>query len=181
MERRVLFSEEEIQERVRELARRISGDYRGQEIVLVALLKGAVPFQVDLGRELQRLSDQSDGVADVVSEYLDVTSYGDSQTPGELKIDRDTRRPVTGQHVLIVEDTADTCHTLDRVVKHLREQHPASLRVCVLVEKPDKREHDVEIHYVGFSRRGLPFLGGNGLDVKGKQRFTTDIFEVPPE
>lgn len=182
MARRILFPKEQIQQRVEELAMEISRDYRGKVVVLVALLKGAVPFSVDLGRALQRIADTGDGVAEVLAEYIRVSSY-EGRVQGELTIALDAIRPLNGMEVIIVEDTADSCHTLDRVYKHLSEHQPASLRICVLVEKPDNRRPDITVvlDYVGFREVDLPFLGGCGLDVDGAQRFVEDIFEVPTE
>lgn len=180
---RTLFEEEQIKERVRELAWQISADYRGQEIVLVGLLKGACMFLHDLGVELERLraDDPDKGVGEVYIDFLSISSYGDGHTPGALKLDLDIRRKVEGMHVLLVEDTADSCQTLAWVVDHMRKEAPATLDVCVFIEKPDKRERDVDLRYIGFSRPGLPFLGGYGMDDAEASRCVPYIFEVLPE
>ncbi len=179
MGRTILFSEPEIQDRVRELAVQISHDYRGQDVVLVGLLKGAFMFLRDLGVALERIKETGEGVHDIYIEFLSIGSYGDGQQSGALELKMDTRRPVGNAHVIIVEDVADTCKTLSWVSAHLQKQEPATLRICVLVAKPDRHEAVVRLHYVGFSQANLPFLGGYGLDVEGADRCIPYIFEVP--
>ncbi len=184
-ERRVLFSGEQIQQRVRELAVAISRQHRGQDIVLVGLLKGAFMFLRDLGAVLEQIKTANiadcPGVGKVFVEFLSVSSYNDGHTSGDLKLEMDIRRPVKDAHVVLVEDVADTCNTLAWAYAHLRKKEPASLSVCVLVAKPDKHRHEVTLHHVGFSQTDLPFLGGYGLDVAGADRCVPYIFEVPPE
>ncbi|MBI5369741.1 hypoxanthine phosphoribosyltransferase [Candidatus Uhrbacteria bacterium] len=177
----ILFSEEEIQARVLALAQEISTDFRGKDIVLVGLLKGAFMFVRDLGVALERLREAGGGIGDIYIDFLSVGSYDDGRESGTLKLDMDIRRSVKNCHVIVVEDTADTLNTLTWVDAHLRKKQPASLDICVLVRKPDKHRHQLDLRYVGFSREGLPFLGGYGLDVKGTRRCTPYIFEVSPE
>lgn len=188
MSRRTLFSEEAIQKRVGELAMEISRDYQGQDIVLVGLLKGAFMFLHDLGVALELIKSynkidpvDNPAVGRVYIEFLSVSSYHDGHTSGELKLEMDTRRTLKGAHVILVEDVADTCKSLAWVIAHLRKKEPQSLRVCVLIAKPDKHLHNVEINYLGFSRVGLPFLAGYGMDDDGKDRCVKYIFEVPPK
>lgn len=183
MRGKTLFTKRKIRKRVRELAWQINDDYCGQEIVLVGLLKGAVMFLRDLGVELERIRFKYPyrSVGTIFIDFLSIGSYGKGHTPGALKLEMDIRREVAGQHVLIVEDTADSCQTLAWVVEHMRKKEPATLEVCVLIEKPDKRQRDVTLRYVGFSRAGLPFLGGYGLDDDGADRCVTHIFEVLPK
>lgn len=185
----ILFTEEAIQQRVRDLAHEISRDYDGKDIVLVGLLKGAFMFLHDLGVALEQIkthnmfSSASDqyAVGKVLIDFLSIGSYDDRHTPGVLKLDMDVRRKVMDQHVIIVEDTADTCQTLAWVVEHMRKKEPASLDVCVLIEKPDRRKREVDLRYVGFSRSGLPFLAGYGLDEDGAARCVQYIYGVPPK
>lgn len=180
MGRNILFTEEQIQERVRELAAEISRDYHGQDVVLVGLLKGAFMLTRDLGAELERIKERGDGVGRVFIEFLSIGSYGDGHESGDLRLDSDLRRSVQDTHVIIVEDVADTCRTLAWVVNHMGKKESASLKVCVLIDKPDNHTESAELHYVGFSKAGLPFLGGYGLDVEGADRCVLHIFEVPP-
>lgn len=179
--RRILFREVQIKWRVQELAREISLEYMGQDIVLVGLLKGAFMFLHDLGVELERNKTDDKGVERVYIDFLSVGSYGDEHEPGDLKLELDIRRPVAGKHVIIVEDVADTCNTLVWVVDHMRKKKPTSLKLCVLIDKPDKHKHELTLDYVGFSDEDLPFLGGYGLDVNGADRCVPYIFEVPAE
>ncbi len=179
--RSILFTEQMIQRRVQELAHEITRDYRDKDIVLVGLLKGAAVFLNDLGRHLERIKEDGFGVNRVYVDYLSVGSYGDSHESGNLKLEMDIRRPVQGMHVLIVEDVADTCKTLCWTLHHMEKKQPASLKVCVLIAKPDKHEQAIEFDYIGFSETDLPFLGGYGLDVAGADRCVPYIFEVLPE
>ncbi|MBM5789569.1 hypoxanthine phosphoribosyltransferase [Candidatus Parcubacteria bacterium] len=163
----------------RALAQEISRDYEGKSVVLVGLLKGAFMFLRDLGVALERIRGEGRGVHEVYIEFLSVGSYGGGHESGTLKLDLDIRYAVRGKHVILVEDVADTCNTLAWVVEHLQKKEPASLRVCVLIEKSDAHRYLVALHYVGFARDRLPFLGGYGLDDDGARRCDLNIFEIP--
>lgn len=184
MRHRILFSEEQIKQTVHTLARQISIDYYGEDVVLVGLLKGAFKLTSDLGTELERIkagAEEDVGVGKVYIDFLSVGSYGDGHDSGDLKLEMDIRRSVAGMRVIIVEDVADTCKTLAWTIAHMNKKEPASLEVCVLVAKPDKHTVEVQLDYVGFSQTDLPFLGGYGLDVAGADRCVPYIFEVPAE
>ncbi len=153
----ILFSAAEVKERVQELGAEISADFAGESLVLVGLLKGVTFFLADLAREITR---------PLVIEYLSVTGPGSS--PGisiEKRLDTDIR----GKHILLVEDIVNTGLTMDFVLDHLRQQEPASVTVCALLDKTDRRMIPVDVKYVGFT---IPneYVVGYGLDHQGLYR-----------
>ena len=151
----ILVQRDELEHRVRELAADISRDYADRELLLIGVLKGAVFFLADLMRHL-----------DVVCEvdFMAVSSYGAStDSSGVVRILKDLDAPIEGKDVLIVEDIVDSGLTLSYLFRMLRARGPASLEVCALLTKPDRREIDLPIRYVGFE---IPnrFAIGYGLD-----------------
>ncbi len=155
---RVLYSQTQIQRRVRTLARRISRDYAGQRIVMIGVLKGVMCFLSDL---MQHVS------LPVKVDYMDISHYGGD---GEIvKITRDLDSSIAGEHVLMVEDIVDTGMTLNYVLSHLASHKPASLRVCTLLDRKPRRLANVQLDYVGFE---IPdeFVIGYGLDYKDEYR-----------
>ena len=166
---RVLYSHAKIQRRIRTLARRISRDYAGQQLVLIGILKGVVCFMADL---MQHLS------LPVTLDFMAISYYGgDGQV---VKITRDLDSSITGQHVLMVEDIVDTGMTLNYILSHLSAHNPASLRVCTLLDKRARRLINVPLDYVGFE---VPdeFVVGYGLDYKGEYRNLPFIGILHPE
>jgi hypoxanthine phosphoribosyltransferase len=162
----VLFSKDRICIRVMELARQISRDYEGRELLLVGILKGAFVFMADLIRGLS-VPCQVD--------FVRLASYGDAcKSSGEVRFTKDLETPIEGRNVLIVEDIVDTGLTLSYLVKVLRERRPASLRVCAFLDKKERRQVPFEADYVGFE---IPdaFVVGYGLDYNEKFRFLADI------
>ncbi len=157
----VLFSEEIIQERVRELASRISADYsETEELVLIGVLRGCYIFLADLSRRLKiprRI------------EFIAVSSYEHKTTPGTLRLIMDTRTDITGKHVLIIEDIVDTGQTLHYLLDMLGARKPASLKTCTLLRKPDRLVKDVHIDYLGFDIPDL-WVVGYGLDYADRYR-----------
>lgn len=159
----VLIPEDEIMRRVGELGRQISDDYRGKDLVLVGILKGCCLFLADLMRSIS---------IPTALDFVAISSYGRAtQSSGVVKIIKDLDEPVEGRHVLIVEDIVDTGLTLK--LSYIREnilaKKAASVRVCALLDKPQRRETDIEIDYVGFT---IPdkFVVGYGLDRGGLYR-----------
>ena len=151
----ILVQRDELAHRVRELAEEISRDYAGRELLLVCVLKGAVFFLSDLMRHL-----------DVACEldFMAVSSYGSStDSSGVVRILKDLDAPIAGRDVLIVEDIVDSGLTLSYLFRMLRAREPATLEVCALLTKPERREVDLPIRYVGFE---IPnrFAIGYGLD-----------------
>jgi hypoxanthine phosphoribosyltransferase len=162
---RVLLDEVAIGDRVRELARSISADYAhirqsDERLVLVGVLKGAFVFLADLARHLS-IPHHVDFIA--------LSSYNASATASEVRLIMDSRINVAGHHVLIVEDIVDTGHTLDYLVRTFRARHPRSLRSCVFLSKPDRREVEVEIDYLGFKIPDV-WVVGYGLDFADRYR-----------
>lgn len=180
-EHQVVIDEIEISKRVHQLALEISKQYRGEEIVLVGILKGAFVFLTDLAREIEVQSLDGNGVRRCFIEFLSVSSYGDSREPGDVKIELDIRRSVRGMHVLIVEDVADTLQTLHRIRQHLLEKSPESVRIAVMLAKPHKHQRDdVPLEFVGFSGP-YGFVYGYGMDLEGAYRALPFIAEASIE
>lgn len=161
----VLFPRAAIDRRVRELAGEITRDYAGREILIVGVLKGAFVFMADLIREL--------GIPCSV-DFVRLASYGDrSVSSGNVRITKDLETPIEGRDVLIVEDIVDTGVTLSRLVEVLRGRRPASLRVCVFLDKWARRRVPFAADYVGFTIAD-GFVVGYGLDFNEKYRFLPD-------
>ena len=152
---KILVQQDELAHRVRELGREISADYRGEEIFLVGVLKGAVFVLSDLMRHLD-VPGQVD--------FMAVASYGSStDSSGVVRILKDLDAPIEGRKVLIVEDIVDSGLTLSYLLRTLRARNPASVEVCALLTKPERRKVELPIRYVGFE---IPnrFAIGYGLD-----------------
>lgn len=150
-----LITEEGIARRVAELGARITEDYRGKDLVVVGVLKGSFPFVADLVRKID---------LPLRVDFLGLSSYGNgTETSGVVKITSDLTKPIAGKHVLVVEDIVDTGLTMKYLLANLATRHPASVRVCSLLEKPARLRVDVEIAYKGFT---IPdeFVVGYGLD-----------------
>ncbi len=152
---RILITEEKIIQRTREIARQVSADYEGKDLWLICVLKGGVTFLVDLMRQIT--------IPHAV-DFMATASYGAStESSGEVRILKDLDDPIEGRHILIVEDIIDSGRTIDYVTRILRERKPASLRICTLLNKADRREVNVPIDYIGFD---IPneFVVGYGMD-----------------
>ena len=168
----ILVSAERIRQRTSELAQEISRDYEGQDLHLICVLKGGVVFLVDLMRELT-IPHSVD--------FMATSSYGAStESSGVVRILKDLDDPIAGRNVLIVEDIIDSGNTLHYLTRILREREPASLRVCTLLNKQDRREVDVPIDYVGFN---IPdkFVYGYGLDLDQIYRNLPYVAVFEPE
>ena len=159
---RQLISEEDINKRVSELAEEIMRDFEGNPITLICVLKGGIFFMVDLARKLKM---------PVELDFMDISSYGDSAvSSGHIKINKDLDNPITGKNVLLVEDIIDTGQTMVHILAHLRTQKPNMLKVCSLLDKPDRRKTPgADVDYIGFT---IPdeFVVGYGLDYAQKYR-----------
>lgn len=157
----LLLSEEQIQKRVAELGRQITEDYTGKEVVLIGVLKGAVVFFADLLRHIE---------GNVSMDFISCSSYGSSTvSSGVVRILKDLDRPVEGKHVIVVEDIVDTGTTLSYLLENLQSRKAASVRLCSLLNKPERRKVDVYVDYEGFV---IPdeFVIGYGLDYDEKYR-----------
>jgi hypoxanthine phosphoribosyltransferase len=151
----VLVSREDLRRRVSELAAEVSSDYQGRELLLVAILKGAVPFLADLMKELSIACEL---------DFMAVSSYGSTtDSSGVVRILKDLDASIAGRDVLIVEDIIDSGLTLQYLIRNLRARGPNSLEVCALLTKPERRRVDLPVRYVGFE---IPnrFAIGYGLD-----------------
>lgn len=160
-----LISSEEIRVRVTELADQIYEDYKGKEIVIIGILKGASRFKSDLVAELGRENEKAGRKARNVKEgHVGSSSYGKStKSSGEVKKTLELDTEIEGKHAIIVEDIIDTGHTLKEVIDYLREKRPASLEICVLLDKTEERKIEIETKYVGFEIPSV-FVVGYGLD-----------------
>lgn len=167
----ILLSKERIDKRVEELAADISREYRGEQLIVVGVLKGAVIFMADLVRMIE-------GSVDVRMDFMAVSSYGNSSSSsGAVKIIKDMDTPAEGGHIILVEDIMDTGLTLSYLKDMLMARNPKSFKTCVLLEKPDRKTVECAIEYRGFE---IPdkFVVGYGLDYAGKWRNLSDIWCV---
>ncbi len=166
---KVLFSEEEINERIRQLGEEISRDYEGKEITLVCILKGAMFYASELAKRI---------TCPVRIDFMRCSSYGnDTESSGEVKIVLDLDNPIRDKHVLVVEDIIDTGRTMKELMGVLRNRGAASVKLTALLDKPDRRVVDVSADYLGFT---IPdkFVVGYGLDYAQKYRNLPYIGEV---
>ncbi len=157
----ILISEEQIREKTAELGAQITEYYRGQNLLLLGTLKGAVPFIADLSRTID---------LPLEIDYMAVASYGAStHSSGVVRIIKDLEGPINQKHLLIIEDIIDSGLTLDYLVDLLRRRNPLSLRICTLLDKQRERVRSVTIDYTGFS---IPdkFVVGYGLDYAQRYR-----------
>jgi len=151
----ILIEEEDLQRRITELGAEISAEYEGRDLLLVGVLKGAVFFLADLMREIECPCEV---------DFMAVASYGSAtESSGVVRILKDLDTPIEGRHVLIVEDIVDSGLTLQYLLRTLEARGPASLEVCALLTKPDRRTVDLPTRYIGFE---IPdkFAIGYGLD-----------------
>jgi hypoxanthine phosphoribosyltransferase len=161
---RVLYSEEAISRRVRELAAEISADYqgggyaadkKGRPLLVVCILRGALVFMADLARQM---------TIPVEYDLISVSSYGNGTAPGAVRLVKDLERPIDGRDVLIVEDIIDTGYTIEYLRRNLESRDPASVRVCTLVDKGARREIQTRVDYIGFELAEDAFVVGYGMD-----------------
>ena len=158
---KVLFTQEELAARVRELGEQITKDYEGKSLLLVCILKGAVTFFADLAREIK---------LPVEYDFMVCSSYGDStDSSGFVKIRKDLDTDAKGKDILIIEDIIDTGYTLEKVRGILNLRDPASLAICTLLDKPSRLEVEVPVEWIGFS---IPdeFVVGYGIDYAQRYR-----------
>lgn len=159
---KVLIDEEELGKRVEELAVEISNNYNGEEIVLVCILKGAVYFAVDLSKKINN--------SEVILDFMKVSSYGSStQSSGKVELKVDLSSDIEGKNVIIVEDILDTGYTLNYLYDYLKSKNPKTLKICVLLDKKERREKDIKVDYIGFEIENK-FIVGYGLDYDEKYR-----------
>ena len=161
----VLIPEEKLQSRIGELAAQIAKDYEGKDLVLLGVLKGSVFFLADLTRALHK-----EGAVPVLA-FKGASSYGSGTTSsGNLKETIGLDTDIEGKHVLVVEDIADTGHTLKGLLDQLQELNPASLKTCVLLNKAERREVEVPLDYIGFEIPNV-FVVGYCIDYNEMYRY----------
>ena len=161
-----LISAEGIARRVAELGAQITQEYRplierGEEVVVIGVLKGSVIFLADLVRHI---------ALPIRVDFMGVSSYGDETTSsGVVQITQDLSKPIEGKHVILVEDIVDTGHTVHYLLTNLATRQPGSLKLCSLLHKPSRQEREVDIDYLGFTIENK-FVVGYGLDVAQQYR-----------
>lgn len=158
---RKLLSEEEVDKRIKELGDLISKDYAGETVHLVCVLKGGVFFMCELAKRI---------TIPVTIDFMSASSYGSStKSSGVVKIVKDLDEPLKDKHVIIVEDIVDSGRTLSYLVKMLGDRGPTSIRICTLLDKPERRVTDIKVDYIGFE---IPdeFVVGYGLDYDQRYR-----------
>lgn len=169
---KVLLSAEEIAARTLELGKMITEDYAGKEILMIGVLRGAVLFMADLARAIE---------VPVALDFMAVSSYGSgTASSGIVRILKDLDHSIEGKHVLVVEDIIDSGLTLNYLLENLKSRKPASLKMCTLLNKPERRKVNVHIDYNGFT---IPdyFVVGYGLDYAEKYRNLPFIGILKPE
>jgi hypoxanthine phosphoribosyltransferase len=154
-----LFTEPQIKERVRDLARQISADYRDRRLVLVSILRGSVFFATDLARLIE---------APLSMDFLSISSYGEG-SEGVVRITKDLEENIAGKDVLVIEDIVDTGFTLKYLLRTLGGRNPKSIEVCTLLDRRARRIIEIDLKYVGFE---IPdkFVVGYGLDYRQRYR-----------
>ena len=157
---KILLTEEEVNARIKELGDKISEDYKGEEVHLICILKGAVFMTTELAKRI---------TVPVSLDFMSVSSYQGTTSTGAVKIIKDLDHIIEGKNIIVVEDIIDTGRTLNYLIKMLGNRNPKSIRLCTLLDKPDRRVVDVNVDYVGFE---IPdeFVVGFGLDFDQKYR-----------
>jgi len=168
----VLIPEAELRQRVQILGQAITDDYRGEDLVLIPVLKGALVFGADLARAI---------ALPLTLDAVCLSSYGHQPvSSGTVRLRKDLDDSIAGKHALIVEDIIDTGFTLQALWRHLQARGPATLRTCVLLDKRARRRVDVPVHYRGFEVPDA-FVVGYGLDYQGRYRNLPFIGILHPE
>lgn len=158
---RILLTEQEVNEGIAKMAARISKDYAGESVHLICVLKGSIFFTCELAKRI---------TVPVTLDFMSVSSYGDGmESSGNVRINKDLDEPLEGKNVLVVEDIVDSGRTLSYLMENLGTRNPKSLRLCTLLDKPDRRVTNVKVDYTGFE---IPdeFVVGYGLDYAQKYR-----------
>ncbi|MCF0123224.1 MAG: hypoxanthine phosphoribosyltransferase [Ruminiclostridium sp.] len=169
----ILFTREQLSSRIKELAAQISEDYRGKAPVVIGILRGCFIFMADLVRELD--------IPQMTLDFMSVSSYGKGTvSSGLVNIKLDTSETITGRDVILVEDILDTGNTLSKLVEELGKRNPASLRLCVLLDKTERRVTPIQADYVCFQ---IPdgFVVGCGLDYNQQYRQLEYVGILKPE
>jgi len=169
---KILINQNEIKEKVKELGEKITNDYKDKNLMVVGILKGCVVFLSDLIREIN---------LPLTMDFMVVSSYGSStKSSGVVRIVKDLEKDIAGKDILIVEDIVDTGLTLNYLVDYLKSRNASSVKICTLLEKPDRRKAEVDLEYVGFH---IPdeFVVGYGLDYAETYRNLPFVCILKPE
>ncbi len=156
----VFISEEQIQNRVAELAQKITDDYANKDLVVLGILNGSYVFLADLLRGVK---------VPMLMDFMKASSYEGTESSGKVKIGLDTKLDLKGRDILVVEDIVDTGHTMKALLAELESRAPSSIKLASLLYKPARNVHKVEIHYLGFEIEDK-FVIGYGLDFDGRYR-----------
>ena len=172
MRKEILFPRDAIQRRVQEIAAQISADYKGHELIVIGILKGAFIFMADLIRAMS---------IPCKVDFVRVASYGaGSESAGRVVMTKDIETSIQGRDILIVEDIVDTGLTLTYLVNWLKERNPQSLKVCTFLDKRKRRKVPFEADYVGFTMDD-GFVVGYGLDFNEQARFLPEVYIIEQE
>lgn len=155
------LTEEEVNERIKEMGKEITEHFKGEEIYVVCILKGSIYFTAELTKRID---------LPVKIDFMKVSSYGNTtRSSGVINVQQDLSGSIEGKNVLIVEDIIDTGNTLHRLIELFKSRNPKTLSLCALLDKPDRRQVDVNVDYIGFS---IPdkFVVGYGLDLAEEYR-----------
>ena len=170
---KVLITEEQIRQRIQELGEELTRDYRDKDPIIVGVLKGVVVFYADMIRQIKTPCQM---------DFMWISSYEGTTSTGNMVVKRDIGSDIKGRHVLILEDIFDTGNSLEFTVNHLKKQNPASIKICTLLDKPERRRAGVTLKadYVGFTIPNA-FVVGYGLDYNEKYRNLPYVGILKPE
>ena len=157
---KVLISEAKIETRIKEIAKQIMNDYKGEDLVFVGVLKGCATFMIQLANKIKN---------NVEFEFIQVESYEGENSTGKIKLIQDLNGKIEGKNVIIIEDIIDTGRTLEYLIEHIKGLKPKTLKICTLLSKPSRRITELDVDYVGFT---IPdeFVIGYGMDYNQKYR-----------
>ena len=164
--KKVLITKTMLQRRINVLAKQIENDCKGKDLTVICLLKGSVYFTADLTKYLRK---------NVIVECMRLSSYEGTNSTGVIKLKLDLDEPVTNKNILIIEDIIDSGKTLSYLIDYLRAQNPASMKLCTLLDKPDRRVVNVNVDYTGF-KIANHFVIGYGMDLDEKYRNLPAIY-----
>ena len=169
----ILLTEEQIKTRIAELGKELTADYAGKDPIIVGVLKGVVVFYADMIREIKTHCEM---------DFMWISSYAGTNSTGKMEVKRDIASDIKGRHVLILEDIYDTGNSLDFTYRHLMSREPASLKICTLLDKPERRRPGITLKpdYVGFTIPNA-FVVGYGLDYNENYRNLPYVGVLKPE
>ena len=169
----ILLTEEQIKTRIAELGKELTADYAGKDPIIVGVLKGVVVFYADMIREIKTHCEM---------DFMWISSYAGTNSTGKMEVKRDIASDIKGRHVLILEDIYDTGNSLDFTYRHLLTREPASLKICTLLDKPERRRPGITLKpdYVGFTIPNA-FVVGYGLDYNEHYRNLPSVGVLKPE